>query len=211
MEKRRTLHRLILFHKIINGHSPPYLRVTIPATVSQRTHYGLRSARELTTFSTRINLYYNYFFLKVVREWNELDENEWAINDPNEFKLALKRKLPKSNPMFCTGPRKYQILHTRLRLKRSSLKSHLYDNHLSDTRSCECGAPVECGFHYFMECQNYIVQRDKMQRTILNISSFTMKTILYGDDGASLDTNKNIFTAVCEYIQTTGRFDSANQ
>ena len=73
------------------------------------------------------------------------------------------------------------------------------------------GSPVECEFHYFMECQNYIVQRDKMQRTIFNISSFTMKTILYGDDGASLDTNKNIFTAVCEYIQTTGRFDSANQ
>ena len=38
-----------------------------------------------------------------------------------------------------------------------------------------------------------------------------MKTILYGDDGAFLDTNKNIFTAVCEYIQTTGRFDSDNQ
>ena len=211
MEKRRTLHRLILFHKILNGHSPPYLRDTIPSTVSQRTHYGLCSARELTTFSTRINLYYNSFFPKVVREWNKLDENERAIYDPNEFQLALKRKLPKSNPMFCTGPRKYQILHTRLRLKRSSLKSHLYDNYLSDTRSCECGAPVECEFHYFMECQNYIVQRDKMQRTILNISSFTMKTILYGDDGASLDTNKNIFTAVCEYIQTTGQFDSANQ
>ena len=113
--------------------------------------------------------------------------------------------------MFCTGPRKYQILHTRLRLKRSSLRSHLYDNHLSDTRSCECGAPVECEFHYFMECQNYIVQRDKMQRTILNMSSFTMKTILCGDDGASLDTNKNIFIAVCEYIQTTGRFDYADQ
>ena len=50
-----------------------------------------------------------------------------------------------------------------------------------------------------------------MQPTILNISSFTMKIILYVDDGASIDTNKNIFTAVCEYIQTTGRFDSANQ
>ena len=105
MEKRCTLHRLILFHKILNEHSPPYLRDTIPATVSQRTHYGLRSARELTTFSTRINLYYNSFFPKVVREWNELDENERAIYDPSEFKLALKRKLPKSNRMFCTGPR----------------------------------------------------------------------------------------------------------
>ena len=168
-------------------------------------------ARENLPPSRQGLIYIIIFFPKVVREWNELDENERAIYDPNEFKLALKRKLPKSNPMFCTGPRKYRILHNRLRLKRSSLKSHLYDNHLSDTRSCECGAPVECEFHYFMECQNYIVQRDKMQRAILNISSFTLKTILYGDDGASLDTNKNIFTAVCEYIQTTGRFDSANQ
>ena len=139
MEKRRTLHRLIFFHKILNGHSPPYLRDTTPATVIQRTHYGLRRASELTNFSTRINLYYDSFFPEVVREWNDLDENERAIYDPNEFKLALKRKLSKSNPMFCTGPRKYQILHTRLRLKRSSLKSHLYDNHLSETRSCECG------------------------------------------------------------------------
>ena len=95
MDKRRTLHRLILFHKISNGHSPPYLRDTIPATVSQITHYGLRSAREFTTFSTRINLYYHSFFPKVVREWNELDENERAIYDPNEFKLALKKKKKK--------------------------------------------------------------------------------------------------------------------
>ena len=188
MEQSRTLHRLILFHKILNGHSPPYLRDTIPA-------------RALTTFSTRINLYHYSFFPKVVRQCNEPHENERAIYDPNEFKLAIRRKMPKSNPLFCTGPRKYQILHTRLRLKRSSLKSHLHDNNLSDTCSCECGATVECEFHYFMECQNCIVQRDKMQRTILNISSFTMKTILYGDDGASLDTNKIIYTADCEYIR----------
>ena len=29
-----------------------------------------------------------------------------------------------------------------------------------------------------------------MQRTILDLSSFTMKTIVYVDDSASLDTNK---------------------
>ena len=46
MEKRQTLHRLMFFHKILNGHSPPYFRDTIPTTVSQRAHYGLRSARE---------------------------------------------------------------------------------------------------------------------------------------------------------------------
>ena len=183
----------------------------IPTTVSERTHYGLRSANEFTTFTTRINLYYNSFFPRVIREWNELNENERAIDDPDAFQLALKKKLPKLNPLYFTGPRKYQILHTRLRLKRSSLKSHLYGNHLSDTRSCECGAPIECEFHYFMECHRYIIQRDKLQRTILNSSSFTMKTILYGDDGASLDTNKNIFTAVCEYIQTTRRFEPDNQ
>ena len=56
------------------------------------------------------------FFPKVVREWKELNENERAIYDPNEVKLAWKRKLPKWNPLFCTGPRKYQILHTRLRV-----------------------------------------------------------------------------------------------
>ena len=81
----------------------------------------------------------------------------------------------------------------------------------SPTHSCECGAPIECDFHYFMECHRYIIQRDKLQRKILNPSSFTMKTTLYGDDGASLDTNKNIFTAVCEYIQTSKRFEPANQ
>ena len=183
----------------------------IPTTVSERTHYGLRSANEFTTFTTRINLYYNSFFPKVIRKWTEFNENERALVDPDAFKLDLKKKLPKLNPLYCTGPRKYQILHTRLRLKRSSLKSHLYDNHLSNTRSWECGAPIECEFHYFMRCHRYIIQCDKLQRTILNFSSFTMKTILYGDDSSSLDTNKNIFTAVCEYIQTTRLFEPVNQ
>ena len=132
MEKRRSLHRLILFNKILNGHRP-YLRDMIPTTVSERTHYGLRSANEFTTFTTRINLYYNSFFPKVIREWIELNETERAIYDPDAFKSALKKKLSQLNPLYCTGPRKYQILHTTLRLKRSSLKSHLYDNHLSDS------------------------------------------------------------------------------
>ena len=123
-------------HKILNGHSPPYVRDIILMTVSERTHYGLHNANELTTFPTRISLYYNPFFPKVIREWNKLDETERAIDDLDAFKLALK--MLKSNPLYCTGPRKYQIRHTGLQLKRSSLQSHLYDNRHTDTRSHYC-------------------------------------------------------------------------
>ena len=51
-------------------------------------------------------------------------------------------------------------------------------------------------FIIFLECQKYIIRHDKMQRMILmmlNSSSSTMKPILYGDDGSSVDTNKNIY------------------
>ena len=35
---------------------------------------------EFTTFPTKINLYYSSFFPKVIREWNELNETERALN-----------------------------------------------------------------------------------------------------------------------------------
>ena len=95
--------------------------------------------------------------------------------------------------------------------RHCNIKSHLSDNHLSDTCSCECVAPVECEFHYFIECRNisFNVTRCSEQSWIFPLSQW--KDILSGDVGASLDTNKNIFNAVCDNIQTTGWFDSAYQ
>ena len=66
MKKRRTLHRLILFHKILNGHSP-----TIHTTVSQF----------ITACAARANLIVKFFDVSIRR----------PVNDPKSDVLLLKK------------------------------------------------------------------------------------------------------------------------
>ena len=77
----------------------------IPITVSESTHSGLGSA---SVFTTRINIKYDSFFLKVVRELDELNETEWAIDDPNAFKFVLKKTLLECG---CGAPVEYEFYY----------------------------------------------------------------------------------------------------
>jgi hypothetical protein len=62
------------------------------------------------------------------------------------------------------GPRKLNILHTRLRHKCSSLNADLSRIHVIDNYKCNCGGSFEDDIHYLLECPLYPNER----RTLLS-------------------------------------------
>ena len=111
METRRKFHRLVTFHKIINGKTPNYLRNCLPQRVRDTTSYSLRDADNLVTMPTRIEIYYKSFFPATVRDWNALSPNVRNIVDHEKFREALAKEMPCRNKLYSYGHRKTSILH----------------------------------------------------------------------------------------------------
>ena len=55
---RREFHKVLFIHKIIHGNPPNYFSSLLPVPVQDRTSYSLRNNQNLTTFPTRIQLFY---------------------------------------------------------------------------------------------------------------------------------------------------------
>ena len=60
LQERRTKHKLIIFNKIINGHTHRYLTDLIPPLVQETAPYSLRNSDDIHTFHANTNL---VFFL----------------------------------------------------------------------------------------------------------------------------------------------------
>ena len=206
MESRRKSHRLVTFHKIINGKTPDYLRNCLPQRVRDTTSYSLRDADNLVTMPTRIEIYYKSFFPATVRDWNALSPNVRNIVDHEKFREALAKEMPCRNKLYSYGHRKTSILHSRIRMGCSALTGHLYNYHVVENPRCDCGAPMEDSFHYFFECPRFIIQRDAMMVSIAEITNCTIGTLLFGNDCCTLDENKAVFDIVHKYINDTYRF-----
>ena len=102
--------------------------------------------------------------------------------------------------------RKEQILHCRIRLGMSNLNLDLFNRHLSDIKSCQCGANEENAYHYFLECNFFDQARQKTLQSLPPIA-LTLDTLLNGNPNYSLAFNEFIFSITHEYILLTNRFD----
>ena len=75
-----------------------------------------------------------------------------------------------------------------------------------DNSQCSCGNALEDNIHFFFTCPLYIAPRRILHEKISLIAPFNMRIVLYGDENLSLPANSQIFEAVHEYIEESGRF-----
>ena len=207
LETRREKHRLITFHKMVHQNSPSYLYTLVPPSVHQVSQRNLRSQNDLHIPRSRTNLYRDSFIPKTSKDWNALPENIRRTQSLGEFRRFLDRNKKIIENYYFFGNRKSQILHARLRLRCNSLGSDLYRNHLSNTcmycNKCNCPETAE---HYLLHCRKFYSERTL---TINEINVATnVDTLLKGCPMYDDITNRDIFSAVQEYIRLTKRFDT---
>ena len=100
-----------------------------------------------------------------------------------------------------------QVIHTRLRNRCSSLNENLYLKKMVQSPLRRCGS-VESTQHYFLDCLFYHDLRLSLSQSLNSITTFTLNTILFGDENLSLLENQRIFNSVHTYIRNSRRFSS---
>jgi hypothetical protein len=103
------------------------------------------------------------------------------------------------------GPRKLNVLHTRLRHQCSSLNADLSRIHIINNYKCNCGASFEDAIYYFLDYPLYLNER----RTLLSDCddiNINIETLLFGNDDNSYDVNSKIFEKVRTFINQFKRF-----
>ena len=205
LKVRRNKHKLVLFYKMINNLTPPYLSSIVPSQVNASSRYHFRNDGDYQLVYARTSLYYNSFLPSVVRDFNSLPANIRSANTIVTFKKLLFANKHSVPSFFNHGTRKQQVLHARLRTNCSSLANDLYTKNILDSPNCSCGQ-VETTTHYFLRCPRFDAQRTRMLEAIANICPVSLKLLLFGDPKLNDDSNSSIFSAVHTYIIQTGRF-----
>ena len=199
-------------YKLVNNLAPDYLCSLIPpGPDTNDLRYDTRQRFDLPLVRACTELLYKSFFPSVVRLWNELPINVRHAESFREFKSKLIKPIvrPFKFPELLNFGRRYlSILHTRLRLGSSQLKSHLFKIGVKDSPECLCGTGHEDTWHFFFACPFYVVPRSKLHSTICDIAPFSLQTVLYGSADCSMIENTQIFSAVHDYISLTERFKS---
>jgi hypothetical protein len=73
IKTRRSMHKLILYFKIVNNCTPNYLADLLPEMVQQRSGTSLRNAENFTLFRSRTERFKKYFCPSATILWNNLD------------------------------------------------------------------------------------------------------------------------------------------
>ena len=193
-------------HNILNMETPAFLSEVFPNKVGENNRYRLRNNGNYELFPCRTEKFQKSFFPETVRLWNELTDEQKAIQDKNVFKSKLKDTNGKSSELFNFGVRKYNIIHAQMRMKCSDLKAHLFALHVIDDPVCICNTGIEDTYHYFFQCPLYYTYRLDLENAVNAVSKYDFKVLLYGDDNLNLKENQIIFAAVHTFIKSTGRF-----
>lgn len=91
LKTRRSMHKLVLYFKIVNNLTPSYLSDLIPQTVQQRSGLALRHASNFTLFPVRTERFKASFFPSTTMLWNSMDYNERSTLSISAFKQNLNR------------------------------------------------------------------------------------------------------------------------
>ena len=196
---------LVVFYKIYHGHTPTYLKELLPPRTHTRTNYNLRNLHDLSTYNNRTATFYNSYFPKYTRKWNELETKSKFIGSLPDFKRLLQKQDKKTPNYYYTGERKWQIIHTRMRLGCSPLSADLHDLNIIDSSRCDCGYLQENVFHFFFVCPQYTHIRHLFHNIHPSIQQ-NVKHFLKGKVAAPKSLNVQLFEIVLEYIKLSNRF-----
>lgn len=220
LEGRRKKAKLILMYKIINNLTPNYLKVLIPPQVQDGTEYNLRNRSHIRLPASRTQYMKNSFIPSTLKQWNATDPQIRNIRTLASIKAKLK---------FCPSPmsKVYSLSYghsfkylTQIRLGLSKLKHHLFTHGIIPEPFCpNCqNHEIETPTHYFLLCPAYAAHRGEMSRGLRDLlapesitnNSVLLRTIIFGNNDASLETNADIFKLVCRYITVSKRFTDQN-
>ncbi|WP_294078466.1 hypothetical protein, partial [Thiolapillus sp.] len=192
LKERRRRHKLILFHKMVNGVCPDYLSDLLPPLVSTRNPYHRRRPLERVIPPHKTDIYQKSFIPSTTMLWNSIPENIKQSTSISELKRYLSISDTTVPPYYYKGKRKEQITHCRLRLEMSNLNYDLKKRHLTADPACTCGYPYETAEHYLLYCPKYTVIRKGTISTLHN-SHTNIDTLLRGNSNLQQQENENIF------------------
>ena len=192
----------------MSGLAPSYLKDLVPDRVGMRTRYELRNRHNLDLPVARINCLSYSFFPTTTKKWNDLNMELKNKSSVDAFKNALKKQLPKKNPLFHYGGRLENCIQSRMRIGNSPLNDDLHTIlHVIDSPLCPCGSGLnETSEHFFFECDLYDQQREVMKQDLLPYVINDVNYLLYGVPNESYTDNIKIFSAVHKFIRDTKRF-----
>ena len=206
LESRRREHKLILFYKMVNNLTPPYLSSLVPSIVGASSRYALRDSHNLSMIHSRTQLYYHSFLPSAIREWNSLPFEIRSKSSVSSFKQCIRDATIPTPKHYFVGNRREQILHTRLRTNCSSLNQHLFEKNIVESPMCRCGE-VEDTRHFFFSCPYYNAIRNTLLLTVSQFCTPSTDTLLHGNLCLPFELNKAIFTSVQQFIVLSKRFD----
>ena len=206
LKERRERQCLIMMYKMISNQTSSTLCDLVPARTHERTDHDLRNSDRITPPRSNSTQHFNSFLPATIRSWNELPPEIRQATSLEDFKHNLRNILPKSPKFYEVGSRKGQILHCRLRVKNSDLRSHLYQINLSETYICECGEDSETVDHFLTECTRYDDQRETMRQELADLLPLSSEDLLKGSQILSETQNSKNFNSVQKYIIDSHRF-----
>ena len=188
LNHRREKPRIYLLHKIVHGNAPNYLKDILPNTVGNRTSYSLRNTANIDTdpFKTRTVTFYKSFFPDTIRLWNMLNPTLRSNSNFDQFKTSYCKNDPKTTEYYYFGSRKPNIILSRIRMKCSLLRAHLYSHGIINSPNCTCGYQKEDSLHYFFSCPQFVTQRAVLHEKVILHAPFTLSTLLYGVNNSDI-------------------------
>ena len=106
---------------------------------------------------------------------------------------------------------------TRLRLQFSHLNEHKFRHNFKDCMSsmCDCGAETKTTSHFFLRCQFFANERQKLRDDVYRLDSSIkhlngeslIDVLLYGSDRFNDSKNKQLLLHTICYNHATKRFE----
>ena len=186
--------------KIVNKETPSYLRSLLPKKIGDVRPQS-RNADNFYVVKASTETFRSSFIPSSVRLLNSLGGRDRNLTFTN-----LRMKKPQPSLLY-HGSRINSMKHAQLRMNCSKLNFHLYSLHVLESPVCICGHNCEDSNHSLLHCPLYYVARNKMFKEIRNLSHYQVSSdmLLYGVAELGVDINREIFDAVHEFIEVTGR------
>ena len=211
---------MLITETLVKGLSPKYLTLYLQLRINP--NYETRStAKNIVkqTASRTVN-FNNTLFRRCSQEWNNLSDDIKSLPSPISFKKALLSFGKTSeNSIFAIHDNNGIKLLTRLRLNFSLLSEHKLRHNFLDTINPmhSCGSEPETTAHFFLNCQNHVMNRPKLIKNVYNLDQtlrnydddHLIHILLYGSEKFNFNLDKEIIKQTSCYLKDTERFDGS--